>query len=418
MVSVQFKTKSRRKPSRKVVLEMRKAGRAPLVLGKRLKVDESGMKDLGLEYYYPSTDINNIENLFVYGQSGSGKTWGVMNLVGQSYFKERRSWVIVDSKGSYRKNHIPNDDYRRELAACGIRPRGIPEELMVVTAPEYYINGLSEAKIKADQITHSYRIPISIASIPILFEITKLQSNTQYAATYNMEWKKMLARTRRAPTKADLYSMLNNIAMNANSTIQRWSENLIDRIQAAEDLTLTENQFSPIGGSLLQAAYDHQPRWIVITFKHAENSGDPINLAIYAAVLEEIRRVTELTKDHDLDLRVGLCVDELQYYADKDKKDTVAFTQTKEAIYRWGRSNRLFRVWATQKNEHLDGLLQDDINDFKRTGTYQKVLNFFTIKDPGYCAYMDRQRQNAFDLNLPYLVPYVKTPPPQFKIVE
>jgi hypothetical protein len=397
---------------------MRQAGRAPLVLGKRLKVDESGIRPLGREYYYPSSDINNIENLFVYGQSGSGKTWGLMNLIGQSFFKERRSWVIIDSKGSYRGNHLAHERFSSELRELGLEPRGIPPELMVVTAPEYYINGLSRRKIERDQITHSYRIPISVASIPILFEITKLQSNTQYAATYNMEWKKMLARTMGSPTKQDLYNMLNNISMNANSTIQRWSENLIDRIQAAEDLTLTESQYSPVGAALLQAAYDHRPRWIVVTFKHAENSGDPINLAIYAAVLDEIRRITELAKDHDLDLRVGLCVDELQYYADKDKKDTVAFTQTKECIYRWGRSNRLFRVWATQKNEHLDTLLQDDINEFKRTGTYQKVINFFTIKDPGYCAYMDRQRQNAFDLNLPYIVPYVKTPPPQFKIIE
>jgi hypothetical protein len=210
--------------------------------------------------------------------------------------------------------------------------------------------------------------------------------------------------------------MLQSIAVNANATISRWSENLIDRIRAAENLTLCETPFSPIGAALLQAAYDHYPRWIVMTFKHAETSEDPINLAIYAAVLEEIRRVTALAKDRGFDLRVGLCVDEMQYYV--DNKDTVAFTQTKEAIYRWGRSNRLFRVWGTQRNELLDTILQDDIHKFSRAGTYQKVMNYFTIRDPGYCSYMDRQKENKWDLNLPYLVPYIKSPPPMFQIKE
>ena len=415
---MRYKSQNHSTPPQKLIADLKKAGRAPLILGDRLRVDRAGMKRIGREYYYPSTDINNIENLFIYGQSGSGKTWAMMNLIGQSFFKERRCWVIIDSKGSYRDNFLPNNEFAKELDHFGLKPQGIPKELITVCAPEYYINGLSAEKIKADQITHSYRIPLPMANIPIIFEITKLASNTQYAQTYNIEWKKSLARTHGRPTRQDLYQILGAISTAGNSTVQRWTENLIDRIRAAEDLTLCENPYSPIGAALLQSAYDHFPRWIVMTFKHAETSEDPINLAIFAAILKEIQKITDLAKDKNLDLRVGLCVDEMQYYCDKEKKDSEAYKAVKEAIYRWGRSNRLFRMWGTQRNGHLDPLLQDDINKFSRSGTYQKVINLFQIKDPGYCSYMDRQKENRFDLNLPYLVPYIKTPPPMFQIKE
>lgn len=404
--------------SQTLVNNLKKAGRSLLILGDRLQIDETGRKKIGIEYYYPSDDPNNVENLFSYGQSGSGKTWGQFNLVGQSFFNERRSWVIFDSKGSYRNNHLPHTAIESELRHFGLAPRGIPSKLIHVIAPEYYINGLTNEEIRRDQITHSYRIPISMASIPILFEITKLRENTAYASMYNISWKKMMARTMNKPTKNDLYGMLNDIITGASNTgIKRWYEQMLDRISAAEDLTLCEERFSPVGKALLHAAYDHRPRWIVVTFKHAESSSDPINLAIYAAILEEIRRVTEIAKDRNFDLRVGLYVDELQYYV--SSKDTIAFTQTKEAIYRWGRANRLFRMWSTQRTDLLDTILRDDIvNNYDLNGTYQKVLNFFRVGTPGYCSYMDRQRPNTISLKYPYLVPYIKSAPPMFQIKE
>lgn len=626
-------------PSKAVIQKLQKAGRSPLVLGRRLQIDRKGRNDVGLEFYYPDPNPDNVENLFNYGQSGSGKTWGMMNLVGQSYWFEKRTWVIIDSKGSvsydtlvyvringreqvlsigeiidryipdshnthealditddlyvlslgndhklqwkpvrqvskhratdkvlkfttrsgreiistknhsfvmlqngkyqsirgdklkigdyipvsyetvflkttygdnpqekylidvkdtlsvvnydenaislplaydvyedlrkdfpknaeklklmldgdvwwdaiktieeiespsefvydfavkdtenfmlangmvvhnsYLGNHLPNDEYKDELKKYGLRPMGIPKKYMVVTAPEYYINGLSNQEIEMDQITDSYRIPISMANIPILFSITKLNPNTMYSSSYDMNWKKMMARTRRRPKKVDLYNMLNEIMIGQNNTTARWYETLINKIRDAEDLTLTENSFSPVGKALLQSAYDHKPRWIVVTFKHADASADSINLAIYAAVLEEVRRVTTIVKRMNFDLRVGLYVDEMQYYL-RDT-NTPAYQQTVEAIYRWGRSNRLFRVWGTQTNRHLDPLLQDDIRKFDREGTYQKVIHFTRIGGPGYCTYMDRQRENAFDLEAPYYAPLVKTPPPMFKIME
>ena len=87
-------------PTKALIYKLRKAGRSPLLLGRRLQIDRKGRREVGLEFYYPDPSMDNIENLFNYGQSGSGKTWGMMNLIGQSYFFENRCWVILDSKGS------------------------------------------------------------------------------------------------------------------------------------------------------------------------------------------------------------------------------------------------------------------------------------------------------------------------------
>jgi len=403
-------------PTKTMIQKLRKGGRSPLLLGKRLQIDRKGRRSAGLEFYYPDPNPDNVENLFNYGQSGSGKTWGMMNLIGQSYWFEKRTWVIIDSKGSYLGNNFANDEYKSELKSFKLPALGIPKKYMVVTAPEYFINGLTNQEMKMDQITHSYRIPIAMANIPILFSITKLNPKTMYSSAYDMNWKRMMARTQRKPRRVDLYNMLNEIMMGQNNTTARWYETLINKIRDAEDLTLTEDLYSPVGKAMLQSAFDHKPRWIVVTFKHADTSADSINLAIYAAVLEEVKRVTTIAKRMNFDLRVGLYVDEMQYYL--REKDTPAYQQTIDAIYRWGRANRVFRVWGTQTNRHLDPLLQDDIRKYDRDGTYQKILYFTRMGGPGYCKYMDRQRENAFDLHTPYIVPVVKTPPPMFKIME
>lgn len=642
MSSMNFKTTYRRQLSPNLRKRLKKAGRAPLVLGRRLKITPSGRKDMGIQYYIPDENIKNIENLFNYGQSGSGKTWGMMSLIGQSFFKEKRSWVIIDSKGSvsydtkvyvrkngkcnnvpigkiidkyipngnrfhnaldidddlyvlslnddhklewkrvkqvskhrptdkilkittrsgreilatknhsfvypsvygyrpvlgcglsvgdfipisnkikpisekkrrqfiydifsrtmatqtrpislvvnlahaipisfeqlnridrineavdhihyglmiqgdvwwdkieeigeiespsdyvydfavednenfmlangaithnsYRGNNLPNSEYAGELKKYGLKPTGIPEDLMIITAPEYYTRGMTKSELEMDQITHKYRIPIRMANIPILFAMTKLNPDTMYSSAYDANWKRMMARTKRKPTRQDLYDMLAQCQIGQNQTMLRWYDTLISKIRDVEDLTLTENPFSPVGLGLLSAAYDHKPRWIVVTFKRADNSKDPFNLAIYAAVLAEIKFITEIAKDLNFDLRIGLYVDEMQYYV--SDKNSIAFQETVEAIYRWGRANRLFRIWGTQTNDHLHKLLQDDIEKFSRQGTYQKVIQFQRMGGPGYCKYMDRQLENAFELDVPYFVPYVKTPPPMFQVLE
>ncbi len=413
---MKFKTQNRKEISPYIVNRLRKIGRAPLILGKRFKIVPTGKKYLGTQYYIPSYDINNIENLFGYGQSGSGKTWGLYNLIGQSFFFENRTWVIIDNKGSYRQNDKPNTRYKRVLESFGLQPRGIPKNDIIVCAPEYYINSMNPSEIKMDQINYHYRIPIRMANIPILFYMTKLNPETMYSSAYDTNWKRMMARTRKNPKKEDLYRMLNEIMTSQNTTVVRWYQNLVNKIRDIEDLILTEEPFSPIGYGLLKAIKDHRPKWIVITFKRTDSSSDSVNLAIYSAVLQEIKIITEYAKDYNLDLRVGLFVDEMQHYI--SNKNTIAFQQTIECIYRWGRANRLFRIWATQTNRHLDKLLQDDIQNFNRDGTYQKMLRFQLIDRAGYCTYMDRQIGNSFDLDLPYYVPYIETSPPMFTIGE
>jgi len=318
---------------------------------------------------------------------------------------------------SYLGCHKPNTAFGKQLRENGLRPMGIPQKLMKVIAPEFYVTSLNPSDIRDDWITNMYKIPIAFSSLPILFGITNMSAGSQYGATYDVAWKELMKRTHRKPTLEDVMEMLQMMMDGAPSGSQRWYETLMNAISRVADLTLTNDRWSPVGKALLQSAIDKKPRWIVVTFKHAEYSGDPINLAIYSAIFEEIRAIAEMSIKKKWDLRIGTFVDELQYFAPKDNaKDNIALKTTKECIYRWGRTNKIWRVWATQRNEHLVTLLQDRIEKFSRDGTYQKVIKCFSINEPGYCSLMDRQRAHKLNLNLPYFVPIIKSAPPMFEV--
>lgn len=407
-----------RKTHDELVNDLKQIGRTPLVIGNRLLVDSASgtMEDTDQrEYYYPSDNPRDGENLLIYGTAGSGKTWGELNLMGQSFFEERRSWIMIDFTGAYRGNHLPNNGFRDDLTKVGLSPRGIPKEQMMVCAPQYIMDGMSDEKIQHYQIDEGYKIPVSLLTIPLLFDITKVPVKDSYEYMFDFEWRRAVERLGAEVTIDDLRRVIRNIVEGENAATARLYDNVIRRMMSIEDVMITDDLYSPVGKAIFNSAKDGMPRWIVISFSQCEDYADPIVQAMYAAILREIKTVTEKLMLSNQLIKLGLLVDNMMYISNENSR---SYQETKECMYRWGRQAKLFRIWGTQRNEHLPRPFQDSIEDFNRVGLYQQVLKFRWLRDAGVCAYMNKLQCNEDHVELPYFINHVKSAPPMFQVLD
>lgn len=80
---------------------LRTTRRKKLILGRQILTLPNKMNiKTGIVYYEPSPFPQLTESIYCKGQPGSGKSWICYSLSVQTFFAERRTWILIDTKGS------------------------------------------------------------------------------------------------------------------------------------------------------------------------------------------------------------------------------------------------------------------------------------------------------------------------------
>lgn len=320
---------------------------------------------------------------------------------------------------SYLGNWRPNIAFCNDLVDHGIMPAGIPGDQIDVIAPEYYINQCDPDLIRETHVTRTYRIPLSLCRLGIMFELTKLKKGAGYAATFEVQFNELLKRTNRNPTMQQLEDMINDVILDDNTprNIEWTFKMMIGRIKQIADFTIDDqHQWSPVGESLFRAAREKKPRWIVFTLGHAQSPSDPVNLAMLTAVLEEIKVFSDKVRMNNLNINLGVMIDELHTYV--RNKNSTSWLAIHDLIQAWGRSAKIWRIFMTQRQEQLPKMFQDSIDKLSLQGVYQNIVSCQAVPDPGYGQFLDRLhgRVDRMITDKPRYYPKVKFCPPMIEV--
>jgi hypothetical protein len=204
----------------------------------------------GIAYYEPSAYDSQYENTLVYGASGSGKTWVGISLMIQSFLAEKRTWVMIDTKGSFLGLWRPNVGHMEEIMEHGLYPVGIPKDLMTIVAPEYFMKMVDIKAIRDDHVTHPYKIPLVLCGLALMFELTKMSKGASYAATFEVKFNELLIQTNNQPTIAMFEAMIEDMITDDSFPKQLlWVfKMMMQKIKEIANFTIDEkHQWSSIG---------------------------------------------------------------------------------------------------------------------------------------------------------------------------
>lgn len=325
--------------------------RKRLVLGRLVHTEDGVNWKLGrIVYHTPSPVESESESIYFKGASGSGKSWMAYNLAGQMFFSENRTWVLMDTKFSYIGTNRPNYSFKTEIKELGGHPRGIPHTQIDIIAPYYYVQRLSAQEIRDTWVTMTYKVPLRLCTLPVMFEITKLNKKAGYASTFDQRFRDLLIRTQNRPKIIDIEMMIQNIIDDDNfSWLKRVYIMMLEKIREVAPLTLDDqDQWSSIGKCLSRAVDEKRARWIVFTLGHAENPEDDLNLAIVSTVLKEIKMFTENVrrdKEKSENFCLGVMMDELHTYV--RNKDASTLGAIHDLNFAWGRTNKVVRFFLS-----------------------------------------------------------------------
>ena len=394
--------------------------RKMLVLGRHVRLTIHGVQIGGMAWYEPSPFPSEYENTFIYGPSGSGKTYTAYGLASQSFFFENRTWLIIDTKLSYIGAWRANIAFAEDLAEFGLYPRGIPSTQIDIIAPEYYMQYVSPDEIRRTRVTASYRIPLAMCRLAIMFELTKLKKGAGYAATFEVLFQNLLKETNYKPTLDQFKKMTEDMMQD-----DRFPSNLIwvfnmmlDRIDRIAKFTIDDqHQWSPVGEALFRAAREGRPRWIVFTLAHAQSPTDVANLAMLTAVLDEVKAFAKKAKVNGFNIPLGVFIDELHTFVNDPQSTSVKAVH--DLMHAWGRSSKIWRIYATQKQDQLPKTFRDSVENLTNAGTYQNIVSCQQVPEPGYGKFLDRLHGRSDDgpvSDSPRFYPSVKFCPPMIEV--
>jgi hypothetical protein len=400
---------------------LRDSTRVKLVLGRHVKETIHGYELGDIAWYEPSAYESQYENTLIYGPQGSGKTWVGESLAQQSFFAEKRTWFSVDTKGSFVGNWRPNLENADEIMECGLVPMGIPPSQIDIIEPEFFLKQITDKQIRESHVTQSYKIPLALCGLNLMFELTKLTKKASYASSFDVTFNELLAKTNNKPTIAEFEAMIENIKADPKLCPKQlvWVyDMMIGKIKLIAKFTIDEkNQWSAVGKSLFRAASEGKPRWIVFTLKHAKHANDDVNLAMVTAVLTEIKMFAEIARMNHLNIKLGVMVDELHTFV--REKDSTTIEMIHDLMFAWGRTSKLWRIYMTQKQEQLPKAFQDSIEHLKLTGTFQNIISCQAVPTPGYGKLLDRlhARDELSPVDdTPRFYPHVKFMPPMCEV--
>jgi hypothetical protein len=409
------------KDTAKDIKDQRKSRRMPLHLGKVVKFVKKREVVMDDYVYVPPWNKNQTESIYIHGSNRSGKTGLALNIALQSYLLEGRSWIFIDNKGSYAGAWNGNYEFEREIQSFGLYPVGFPTEdrdgetLMVISEPYYNMNMQSATEIKASYITHPYKVPIKFLNLQLMCELTAINIHANYVRRFDDVRKKMYAEVPN-PTLSDLSIMLEEIIEKTKGNVKNLYRRMKEKIEEEGKFSIkSSGAWSSVGEQLMSAAFGSKPKFIVMTFRHSDSPFDPRNSACYTALLEEIKLLSTLAKRNQWNLKLGIIVDELYYYTRKSGNDyPSSWVATHDLLYNWGASNRVMRIFATQRDVQLDKEFSDSIKNRKYSSTYAYDIVFHTRKIPrvGYASVLDRLHPIESGKSTPKYIDNVKLCPP------
>jgi intein/homing endonuclease len=328
--------------------------------------------------------------------------------------------IIVHNSfiGNWRGNLELTDD----LGEFGFTPIGIPGVQMDIIAPDYFMQSATPETIRETKVTATYRIPLRLCQIGIMFELTKLRKGAQYASTFEVKFNQLLKETNNNPKMDQFFTMIDDWLEDPKGEVPKNMRFIFtymkSKIKEMQKFTIDENnKWSAVGNALIRAAIEKKPRWIVFTLCHAQSPQDDVNLALLTAVLSEIKDFAEYARMNRLDIRLGVMIDELHTFV--RRKDASSTAIIHDLLFAWGRTSKIWRVFMTQKNEQLNKTFQDKIEDLKLTGTFQKVIKCRAIPEPGYGSMLDRQnaaKEGEIVSDEPRYIDAIKFCPPLMEV--
>jgi len=322
---------------------------------------------------------------------------------------------------SYLGNWRPNLAFAEDLAEFGMQPRGIPGDQIDIIAPEYYMHYISPDEIRRTCVTHKYRIPLALCRLGIMFELTKLKKGAGYAAQFEVLFQNLLKETNNNPTIDQFKKMTEDMMQDDKFPSNMiWVFNMmLDRIDRIAKFTIDDqHQWSPVGDALFKAAREGKPRWIVFTLAHAQSPTDAANLAMLTAVLEEVKAFAKKMRVANTYVPLGVFIDELHTFVNDPQSTSVHAVH--DLMHAWGRSSKVWRMYATQKQEQLPKTFRDSVENVTSAGTYQNIISCQQVPEPGYGQFLDRLHGRGNDdspvSNMPRLYPAVKYCPPMIEV--
>lgn len=370
--------------------------RKQLVLGRRVHILNNGQRKMGgIVTHNPSPHKSQTEAIYFKGPPGSGKSWAAYAVAGQSFFSEGRTWILLDTKFSFIGNNRGNFEFEKEIKSYYGRVLGIPGDQIDVIAPQYYVEGLSPQEIRDTWVTDYYRVPLRFCTLPVMFELTKMNKKAGYAGSFDQRFKDLLIRTSNRPKLSDVFDMLRDIANDPAMKRMKWVyDMMIRKIQEVARWTIDDGsdkkhpergEWSAITECLFRAVKESQEtgkpraRWIVFTLGHSEHPEDDMNLALVSCVLTEIYAFAKFARMHNLPISLGVMMDELHTYV--RNKDASTRAAIHDLLFAWGRTSRVQRlflslppdekIWCVDENRHLhrmpigtliDGVLERHAN--------------------------------------------------------
>lgn len=395
--------------------------RKKIVFGRRVHTLSNGNYKLGdIVYHRPYPYKNQEESIYLKGMPGSGKTWGGYSIAGQTFFGEARTWIFIDTKGSYIGNNRPNLKQKNNLRLFNARPQGIPGNLIKIIAPKYYLEAASPREIDDSLVTDYYTIPLRFIckNVLTLFELVKANKSAQYSAELDERFKQLLIYTNNKPTLDDIYEMINEIVENPDySRVRNVYTGMMGKIRNLAKYTIDENaQWSAIGQALFDTVRQSQiagykiPSWIIFTLALSEHPEEEKNLAFISTLLTEIYAFAKYARMNNLPISLGIFLDELHTWV-RDAKSSARLS-IHDLFFAFGRSFQIKRCFATQNDDQLDKVFKDDISKISDIGRYSVVAEYTLRPEPGYAAYLNRLDHNPLQHDQPLFVPKLKTCPP------
>jgi hypothetical protein len=120
---------------------------------------------LGKTIFLNITSKNSHVRTLITGSNGSGKTFTAFSIAGQSFFLEKRSWIIIGNSMQHVGNEHPRDEMQqfgiepRKLQPFGLEPTGIPPDATSIGIH----NGAflkDESRCIENAMKEIYKIPI------------------------------------------------------------------------------------------------------------------------------------------------------------------------------------------------------------------------------------------------------------------
>lgn len=336
--------------------------------------------------------------------------------------KETENFMLSNScivHNSYLGNNRPNYTFMDNIRNVNGFPNGIAHTQIDVIAPMYYVAGLTPEEINDSWVTDYYRVPLRLCTLPVMFELTKLNKKAGYASSFDQKFKDLMIRTNNNPQISDIHEMINEIIADDRMSRMKWVYQMMQtKIEEVADNTICEDRWSPVGKCLERAAEEGRARWIVFTLGHAQNPEDDLNLAIVSTVLKEIHMFSEIVRHNPTrypNFQIGVMMDELHTYV--RNKDASTRGAIHDLLFAWGRTSKVLRMFLTQKDDQLDKVFRDNIEkSVSPVGTYQCVISCSAIPEPGYVTYVNRVQPNPAKPDQPLYYPKVKSVPPLFEV--